>query len=60
MKSLEPVRPNDQGAAMDARRKRWMAALGLFLVWVAALGVMAVFSGRRPTQHDHQKALVPR
>ena len=45
---------------MDARRKRWMAALGLFLVWVAALGAMAVFSGRRPTQHDHQRVLVPR
>ena len=29
---------------MDARRKHWMAALGLFLVWVAALGAMAVFS----------------
>jgi hypothetical protein len=45
---------------MDARRKRWMAALGLFLFWVAALGAMAVFSGRRPTRHDHLKVLVPR
>jgi hypothetical protein len=29
-------------------RRRFVAALGLFLVWVAALGVMAVLSGRRP------------
>jgi hypothetical protein len=45
---------------MDARRKRWIAALGLFFVWVAALGAMAVFSGRRPTQHAHQRNLAPR
>jgi hypothetical protein len=60
MKSLEQVGRNAQGAAMDARRKRLMAALGLFVVWVAALGAMAVFSGRRPTQHDHPRVLVPR
>jgi len=36
---------------MDARRKFWIASLGVFLVWVAALGAMAAFSGRRPTQH---------
>jgi hypothetical protein len=45
---------------MDARRKRWKVAIGLFLVWVAALGAMAVFSGRRPTQHNHHSVLVPR
>jgi len=60
MRWLEHGRRNDEGAAVDARRKRWMAALGLFLVWVAALGAMAVFSGRRPAQHDHQRVLVPR
>ena len=36
---------------MDARRKRWLAALVVFLVWVAGLGTMAVFSARRPAQH---------
>jgi hypothetical protein len=43
---------------MDARRKRWFAAIVLFLVWVATLGAMAVLSGRRPTQH--QRVLAPR
>jgi hypothetical protein len=43
---------------MDARRKRWFAALGVFLVWVAALAAMAIFSGHRPTQH--QRVLAPR
>jgi hypothetical protein len=36
---------------MGARHKRWIAALVLFVVWVAALGTMAVVSGRRPTLH---------
>jgi hypothetical protein len=45
---------------MEARRKRWLAALVLFLVWVAALGALAVVSGRRPTQHDHHRVLLPR
>jgi hypothetical protein len=36
---------------MDYRRKRWYAALGVFLIWVAALGAIAVFSGHRPTHH---------
>jgi hypothetical protein len=31
-----------------SQRRRFYAALGLFLVWVAALGAMAVLSGRRP------------
>jgi hypothetical protein len=43
---------------MDARRKRFTAALVLFLVWVASLGAMAVFSGHRPTHHH--RALAPR
>ena len=41
---------------MDARRKRWFAALGLFLAWVAALGTMAVLSGRRPAPHHRADA----
>jgi hypothetical protein len=43
---------------MDARRKRWIAALVLFLLWVVSLGAMAVFSGRRPTQHH--RVVAPR
>jgi hypothetical protein len=43
---------------MDARRKRWIAAVVVFLVWVATLGTMAVLSGRRPTEHP--RALAPR
>lgn len=31
-----------------SQRRRFYAALGLFVVWVAALGAMAVLSGRRP------------
>jgi hypothetical protein len=31
-----------------AQRRRFYAALGLFLAWVAALGVLAAVSGRRP------------
>ncbi len=30
------------------QRRRFYAALTLFLVWVAALGAMAALSGRRP------------
>ena len=33
---------------MDARRKRWYAALMIFVLWVAALGAMAVVSGAPP------------
>jgi hypothetical protein len=43
---------------MDGRRKRWYAALALFLVWVASLAAMAVLSGRRPTEHP--RVMVPR
>jgi hypothetical protein len=45
---------------MDDRRKRWIAALGVFLAWVAALGTMAVFSGRRPIQAEHPRIPVTR
>jgi hypothetical protein len=34
--------------ANDQDRRRFYAALGLFLLWVAALGAMAALSGRRP------------
>ncbi len=33
---------------MDARRLRFYAALTAFALWVAALGWLAVRSGRRP------------
>ncbi len=33
-------------------RRRFQAALGLFLIWVAVLGAMAVFSGRRPAANQ--------
>lgn len=41
-----PIGSDARGTAAD--RRRFRAALGLFLLWVAALGAMAVFSGRRP------------
>ena len=36
-------------SAMDPTRRRFMVALGLFLLWVATLGAMAVLSSRLPT-----------
>ncbi len=33
-------------------RRRFYAALGLFLIWVVALGAMAVVSGRRPAANQ--------
>jgi len=33
---------------MDARRKRFVAAVVLFLVWVGILGVMAARSSKPP------------
>ena len=39
----------DERASRD--RKRFYAALGFFLLWVAALGAMAVVSGRRPAMN---------
>jgi len=44
---------------MDARHKRWIAALGLFLAWVVGLATMAVLSGHRPTHH-HRVTAPPR
>ncbi|WP_406694080.1 hypothetical protein V5E97_23845 [Singulisphaera sp. Ch08] len=33
---------------MEARRRRFVAALLVFLIWVGALTVLAAKSGRRP------------
>lgn len=33
---------------MEARRLRFMAALIVFLLWIAGLGVLAAKSGNRP------------
>ena len=35
-------------AKVGKDRRRFIAALGLFLLWIVALGVMAISSGRRP------------
>jgi hypothetical protein len=32
----------------DRDRRRFLAALGLYLIWVAALAGLAVVSGQRP------------
>lgn len=47
-----------RGQNRDADRRKFLAALGLFLLWVSALGAMAVLSGRPPapnptTLEDH-------
>ena len=39
-------RPN---RSMGPARRRFMVALGLFLLWVATLGTMAALSSRLPT-----------
>lgn len=38
----------DRRAGTEQERKRFLAAVGLFLLWVAALGVMAFTTGRKP------------
>lgn len=43
---MDEDKDRSMGTAQD--RRRFLAALGLFLSWVAALAAMAVFSGRRP------------
>ena len=40
-----------RNTATGSDRRRFYAALGLFLIWVAALGAMAVLSGRRPASN---------
>jgi hypothetical protein len=35
---------------MDVPRKRFLAALGLFLLWVAVLAVLAATSARSPRE----------
>ena len=37
-----------QTTNLTADRRRFRAAAGLFLIWVAVLGTLAVLSGRRP------------
>jgi hypothetical protein len=39
-------------------RPRFLAALSVFLLWLVALGVMAVLSGRSPAPHP--VAILPR
>jgi len=41
---------------MDVRRTRFLAALALFLAWVAVLGAMALQSGRRPAAQPEASA----
>ena len=36
------------GAGATRERRRFYAALGVFLIWIAALAVTAVISGHRP------------
>lgn len=45
---MEAPRPD---TVTGPERRRFYAALALFLVWVAALGAMAALSGRRPAAH---------
>jgi hypothetical protein len=47
---MDETQPQGQGPprATPGQRRRFYAALGLFVLWVAALGAMAVLSGRRP------------
>jgi hypothetical protein len=35
---------------MDARKKRFAAALLLFATWIGVLGLLAISSSRRPMQ----------
>jgi hypothetical protein len=42
---------------MDSRRRRWIAALALYVAWVTVLGAMSLVSGRRPAQH--QRVIAP-
>lgn len=37
-----------RGPGTAGERRRFYAAMALFLLWVTALSVTAVFSGRRP------------
>jgi len=45
---MEPVTSQNIEKSDRAARRRFQWALGLFVLWVIALGVMAVVSGRRP------------
>jgi hypothetical protein len=45
---------------MDARRLRFVAALLAFALWIAALGVLAISSGRKPRPVPQPAAVFPR
>jgi hypothetical protein len=45
---------------MDARRKRFLAALAVFLAWVAGLAALAASSARRPAERPHPPLQAPR
>ncbi len=50
---------------MDGRRLRFLAAVVVFLLWVAALGTLALRSGRKPPKRvgavspSHRRSLSP-
>jgi hypothetical protein len=48
MDERRDANPAQRQPGTAAERRRFLAAIGLFLVWVAALGTMAAVSGRRP------------
>lgn len=50
----------DARPAMDRRRVRFLAALVLFILWVAGLGVLAMYSSRRPAARQAPAAIMPR
>lgn len=45
---------------MDARRLRFIAALMAFTLWIAALGLLAISSGRKPRPAPQPAAIFPR
>lgn len=45
---------------MDARHAKLYGALAVFLLWVAALAVMAVVSGREPPRRVPAAPVAPR
>ena len=45
---LHPLETMAVGALLMDVRRRFLAALAVFALWVAALGVLAVLSGREP------------
>jgi hypothetical protein len=41
---------------MEIRRRRFFAALGVFMVWVIFLGVLSAVSGRQPPERARAAA----